>query len=221
MKLNTRTAYKDGLALGIGLTLVFMSPGLICADADNVPESDTVADVATPSPPDPVRVLNNETLDRLFGQTRQSQREAASPTPIIQNNLPASAETKQDPQLRPPTQTSLVAITRSTSAKRAAAIRLAQQGTSLLRAGEYDKAVCMLEKALGLEASPYVYFYLAQAHHQLGHYRDALNFLEVAESWLDQEPDWVPEVTALKARIPGSGVTQQILPGQIELAAGR
>jgi tetratricopeptide (TPR) repeat protein len=221
MKLATRTAHKDGLALGIGLALVFMSPGLICADADNVPESDTVANVATPAPADPVRILNNETLDRLFGHTRQSQTGAPNPAQIIQNDPLASAQTKQDPQLRPPNQTSLVAITRSTSAKRAAAIRLAQQGTSLLRAGAYDKAVSMLEKALSLEASPYVYFYLAQAHHQLGHYQDALNFLEVAESWLDQEPEWVPEIIALKARIPGSGVVQQLTSTPIELAANR
>lgn len=86
-------------------------------------------------------------------------------------------------------------------------MRLTDTGRRLLRGGEYEKAVSNFERALSLEANPFIYFYLARAHYQLGHYQDSLNFLEVAESWLMQQPDWAPELVALKRQIPGAGVT--------------
>jgi len=41
----------------------------------------------------------------------------------------------------------------------------------------------------------------------------------VAESWLDQQPDWSLQITALKAEIPGSGFVQQVIPSQVVMAA--
>jgi hypothetical protein len=56
------------------------------------------------------------------------------------------------------------------------------------------------EKALGLEATPYFYFYLSQAHYHLGNYRLSANFLDVAASMLDTRSGWVGEVSALRAK---------------------
>jgi len=74
----------------------------------------------------------------------------------------------------------MVGIARHTSAKRAAALRFAEMGRKLLRSGNYEKALVHLEKALALDPSPYIYFYLARAHYYLARYQQALNFLEKA-----------------------------------------
>jgi Tfp pilus assembly protein PilF len=93
----------------------------------------------------------------------------------------------------------VVGIARNTSAKRAAALRFAEKGRKLLRSGDYDKALVHLEKALALDPSQYIYFYLARAHYYLARYQQALNFLEIAESWLTEQADWLAEVAALRA----------------------
>ena len=100
---------------------------------------------------------------------------------------------------------------RSTASRRAMAVRLTDAGNRLLRSGQFEKAVSSFEKALGIEVNPYIYFYLAQAHYRLGHYQDALNFFEVAESWLMQQPTWASELAAVKSQIPGTGVPLQTI----------
>jgi tetratricopeptide (TPR) repeat protein len=41
---------------------------------------------------------------------------------------------------------------------------------------------------------------LAHAHHQLTHYQESLNFLDVAESLLSEEIIWLAQVFALKGK---------------------
>jgi len=94
----------------------------------------------------------------------------------------------------------VVGIARNTSAKRAAALRFAEKGRKLLRSGDSGKALVHLEKALALDPSPYVHFYLARAHYYyLARNQQALNFLEIAEPWLTEQADWLAEVAALRA----------------------
>jgi tetratricopeptide (TPR) repeat protein len=112
---------------------------------------------------------------------------------------------------------SAIWMSRTSAAKHKAALRLTQQGESRLRSGDPQRALSLFEKALGLEASPYVYISLARAHYMLGHYAESLNFIEVAESWLNQDSSGVPEVTAFKAKIPGSGLTEQKFPDGSEV----
>jgi len=117
--------------------------------------------------------------------------------------MPSTPTTRKDPpSLQPrvqPNESLMVGIARNTSAKRAAALRFAEKGRKLLRSGNYEKALVHLEKALALDPSPYIYFYLARAHYYLARYQQALNFLEIAESWLTEQADWMAEVAALRA----------------------
>lgn len=87
-------------------------------------------------------------------------------------------------------------MTRQTPGRRAAAWRLVEKGKKLLEAGEYEKALVRFERALAIDSDPYIYYYLARTHHHLAHYKESLNFLEVAESWLGEHG--LGEVVALK-----------------------
>lgn len=95
---------------------------------------------------------------------------------------------------------SLIAkITPRTSPQRAASLRLTEEGRRLIEAGDYAKALGRLEKTISIDSTnPYGYYYLAQAHFYLGRYQESLNFLDVAESLLANEPFWLAEVFALK-----------------------
>ncbi|HKZ78169.1 MAG TPA: tetratricopeptide repeat protein, partial [Pyrinomonadaceae bacterium] len=121
----------------------------------------------------------------------------------IAPSMPSTPTTRKDPpSLQPrvqPNESLMVGIARHTSAKRAAALRFAEMGRKLLRSGNYEKALVHLEKALALDPSPYIYFYLARAHYYLARYQQALNFLQIAESWLTEQADWMAEVAALRA----------------------
>jgi tetratricopeptide (TPR) repeat protein len=210
MKLSKRRTCKTSTAIGVGLSLVFMTPALILADPENVLDNESSnVPIELQSPR---RVITNADLGELRERTRVEVPEL--PRNEESNRKPIELSNRSTENLPLPAPNQIVlAIARSSSAKGTAAMRLIERGRSLLRVGEREKAVSTLEKALSLEANPYVYFYLSQAHYQLGHYQDALNFLEVAESWLDQQPDWVPEIAALKAQIPGSGIVQQVMAG--------
>ncbi|MGH7832948.1 MAG: tetratricopeptide repeat protein [Candidatus Binatia bacterium] len=86
-----------------------------------------------------------------------------------------------------------------TSPQRAASIRLTEEGRKLLEAEEYGKALSRLERSITIDSSnPYAYYYLGKAHHKMGRHREALNFLEVAESSFAAEPYWLSETLALK-----------------------
>jgi hypothetical protein len=201
------------MALGVGLTLVFFSPPFIRADADDLLTSKTSNAVIVLESPH--RITTDSGVNKSPGEPGVELRE--QPKKEEPKSSPAEYRPTQDLPV-PSLNGSLLAVTRSTSAKGLAAMRFIEKARKLLKAGEGEKALTTLEKALGLEANPYVYFYLSQVHYQLGHYQAALNFLEVAENWLDQQPDWTPEITALKAEIPGSGFVQQVIPSQTTMA---
>ena len=95
---------------------------------------------------------------------------------------------------------SLIAkITPRTSPQRAASLRLTEEGRRLIESGDYAKALGRLEKTISIDSTnPYGYYYLAQTHFYLGRYQESLNFLDVAESLLTNEPFWLAEVFALK-----------------------
>jgi tetratricopeptide (TPR) repeat protein len=99
-----------------------------------------------------------------------------------------------------PDDSSLLAkITPGVSAQRAASLRLTDEGSKLLDAGEPAKALARLERTIVIDASnAYGYFYLAKAHYRLGRHAESLNFLGVAESRLSTEPFWLAEVHALR-----------------------
>jgi tetratricopeptide (TPR) repeat protein len=69
----------------------------------------------------------------------------------------------------------------------------------LLESGQYAKAMVYLEKTLAIDSSnPYVYYYLARSHYHVTHYRESLDFLEVAESHLTGQRYWLAKVQSLK-----------------------
>jgi hypothetical protein len=106
-----------------------------------------------------------------------------------------------DPVVPPlPDNSSLIAkITAGTLPQRAASLRLTEEGRKLLDAGDAPKAMTRFEKTIVIDSTnPYGYFYLAKAQHQLGRYKESLNFLDVAEARLGDDPFWRAEVFALR-----------------------
>ena len=99
-----------------------------------------------------------------------------------------------------PDDSSLLAkITPGIPPQRAASLRLTEEGRRLLDAGDPGKALSRLEKTIVVDSTnPYGYFFLAKAHYRLGRYKESLNFLDVAESRLSEEPFWLAEVHALR-----------------------
>ncbi|HEU4346013.1 MAG TPA: tetratricopeptide repeat protein [Candidatus Binatia bacterium] len=96
---------------------------------------------------------------------------------------------------------SLIAkITPGTEPRRAASLRLTEEGRKLLDSGEPAKAINRLERTIAIDSTnPYGYFYLAKAQHRLGRYQESLNFLDVAESRLSgSDRFWLAEVYALR-----------------------
>ncbi|MGE5216790.1 MAG: tetratricopeptide repeat protein [Chloroflexota bacterium] len=99
-----------------------------------------------------------------------------------------------------PDDSSLLAkITPGVTPQRAASLRLTDEGSKLLDAGEPAKALARLERTIVVDSTnPYGYYYLAKAQFRLGHYRESLNFLDVAQARLGGEPFWLAEVHALR-----------------------
>jgi tetratricopeptide (TPR) repeat protein len=113
-----------------------------------------------------------------------------APEPIP--SVPASPPLPDDSSL-------LAKITPGVTAQRAASLRLTDEGSKLLDAGEPAKALARLERTIVIDSTnPYGYFYLAKAHYRMGRYRESLNFLEVAQSRLSNEPFWLAEAHALR-----------------------
>ncbi len=117
-------------------------------------------------------------------------------------SLPNTAEIPPALETPPPLpdDSSLLAkITPGVTPQRAASLRLTEEGKKLLDSGDPAKAVTRLEKTIVIDSTnPYGYFYLAKAQYQLGRYRESLNFLNIAESRLANEPFWLAEVHALR-----------------------
>lgn len=152
-----------------------------------------------------VIVFDNDTLDKMFGKSRRS---AANETD------PAKIPGKSDFPAVGPNSSLLSAIGRGTSSKRAAALRLVESGRTLIQAGENRRAVAVLERALSLEASPFVYFYLARAHYYLADYQRAAEFVEIAEALFYQQPDWSEELFKLKTVLSTPRGGAEIRPRQ-------
>ena len=154
----------------------------------------------SPSASQHIVVLDNALLDKIFGRQRALQQEANQPQAESESPIAPRTTVTVPPALLP--HESFSAKTSSaTPGRRAMALRLAEKGRRLLRSGQYEKALLHFEKALALDCTsyqPYIYFYLARTHGYLGNYQLSYNFLEVAESWLNEEPAWTTEVATLR-----------------------
>lgn len=99
-----------------------------------------------------------------------------------------------------PDDSSLIAkITPGTPPRRAASLRLTEEGKRLIEAGDYPKALNRLERTIAIDSTnAYGYYYLAKTHYHMARHRESLNFLDVAESRFSGEPFWLAEVYALR-----------------------
>jgi len=134
---------------------------------------------------------------RLKGTDIKGKEEPLSGAPAVEAGAqPAPMETAPTEAEAPPL---TARITPDTLPQQAASLRLAEEGRKLLEAGEFQKALTQLEKAISLDSgNPYAYYYLAQAHHQLSQYRQSLGFLDIVEAAFSQEPLWLARVYALE-----------------------
>jgi hypothetical protein len=154
-----------------------------------------------------------ETVHKSLPQEAKIGEQDLTPKPIPPvppgketSRPPATAESRPVPEPIPPVppplpdDSSLLAkITPGVTPQRAASLRLTDEGSKLLDAGETAKALTRLERTIVVDATnPYGYFYLAKAQFRLGRYAESLNFLAVAESRLAAEPFWLAEVHALR-----------------------
>ncbi|MBI2365261.1 MAG: tetratricopeptide repeat protein [Deltaproteobacteria bacterium] len=197
------------MVISLGLFVFVLSWPFTATRAGDDFANDQTAYLTTPSQPEQrnITVFGNALVDELFGKDRLTKQEDDKNRGESENAIaPSTPSTpimrKDPPSLQPrvqPNESLMVGIARNTSAKRAAALRFAEKGRKLLRSGDYEKALVHLEKALALDPSPHIYFYLARAHYYLARYQQALNFLEIAEPWLTEQADWLAEVAALRA----------------------
>ena len=154
-----------------------------------------------------VLVFDNDLLDRLFGKDRAGRGSNNIERPAGDVSVPRFFnETNLPPVL--PNRSLLAGISSNTTSRRAAALRIAERGRSLIQNKDYERAISFLEKALNLDASPFIYYYLARAHYHLGNHRGSLNFLEVAESRLAAQPEWMEELAALRSAVSTPQPTQ-------------
>ena len=73
------------------------------------------------------------------------------------------------------------------SPQQVAALHRVAFAQTLVDQGEYRRAIADLEKTLTLDATnPLVYYNLARAHYGLSNFQESLDFLEVAESFMDE-----------------------------------
>ncbi len=99
-----------------------------------------------------------------------------------------------------PDDSSLLAkLTPTTPPQRAASLRLTEDGRKFLDGSDYPRALERFERAIAIDSSnAYAHYYLAKTQNRLKHYKESLNFLDVAESRLSGEPFWLAEVYALR-----------------------
>jgi tetratricopeptide (TPR) repeat protein len=174
------------------LSLILYSP----LEADSRDPDVTVArpiSSAEGAPP------SNGFWDRLFHWKRESDEPAHPSVKRLDSGSRRIA----------PNRPLVLAITAGGSARRAAALRFAEKGRQLLAAGAYQRALIYFEKALGLDANPYFYYYLARAHYHLAHTQESLRFLDVAESLLSDQSDWIAEVATLRAKFQAAAGTSR------------
>jgi tetratricopeptide (TPR) repeat protein len=153
-----------------------------------------------------VLVFDNDLLDRLFGKDRAARGGNNIERPAGDVSVPRVFNGADVPTVLP-NRSLLAGISSNTTSRRAAALRLAERGRTLIQTKEYQKAISLLEKALNLDASPFIYYYLARAHYHLGNNQGALNFLEVAESRLSAQSEWVEELAELRSAVSAPQTT--------------
>jgi hypothetical protein len=153
-----------------------------------------------PAPPPPVQEAVRKPLPQEPQIKEQNLPSRVPPSRIPKDTLPVPPTTDTPAQPPLPDDSSLLAkITPGTAPQRAASLRLTEEGRKFIEAGAADKGVPRLERSLAIDATnPYGYFYLAKAHNKLGRYKESLNFLDVAEARLANEPYWLAEVYALR-----------------------
>ena len=138
--------------------------------------------------------FDNETLDSLFGGSR-TQRVAHDHA--AGSNRP-EPEAKPTVLAIPRSETRTAKSSRRTSPRGAAALRIAEKGRALMKAGDYENALLAFEKSLALDPSPYLYYDLAHAHHHLAQYRESSSFVEAAQPWLVDYPEWTSALVKIK-----------------------
>ena len=168
-----------------------------------IPPPSPPAPIPTPPPAPPEAVLNPLPQEsKIREQNLKSKPPPAAKEPT--SRQPTSSESRATPEAALPPALAddsalLAKITPGVTAQRAASLRLTDEGSKLLDAGEPAKALSRLERTIVIDATnPYGYFYLAKAQYRLGRYTESLNFLGVAESRLSGEPFWLSEVHALR-----------------------
>ncbi len=136
-------------------------------------------------------------------------------TPLLRDSISLSRGTQTQPGGAPldeagttegkaqaslPAEASLIGkIDSRTPPQQAVSLRWTEDGRKLIESGHNTKALTHLEKTLAIDSNnPYVYFYLAKAHFNLAHYKQSVDFLDVAETRLDSQPYWMAEVLSLK-----------------------
>jgi hypothetical protein len=169
--------------------------------------------VPPPVPPPPPAPAPPETIYKPLPQEPKIREQDLTPKtpapspaakepsrqPGIDEGRPAPDATASLPPPLPDDSSLLAKITPGVTPQRAASLRLTDEGSKLLDAGDPAKALNRLERTIVVDATnPYGYFYLAKAQFRLGRYADSLNFLAVAESRLSGEPFWLSEVHALR-----------------------
>lgn len=133
---------------------------------------------------------------------QEELRQGSGAVPSAKEKLGSTiAPTQETASVQPKGPSLIAKITSQTPPRRAASLRLTEEGRRLLESGEYEKALERFEKTIALDSTnPYSYYYLAQAHHYLAQYRESFNFLDVAESHLSKEPYWLAKLSALKGK---------------------
>jgi len=193
--------------LGCGASTVFFPVSVMAVEAGTVylishsPAEDE-------APTRNVLVLDNHLLDRVFGEYRSAEKgrdEKGNVDAGLTLKLPAGAA----PSPILPNGSLLTGITRNIAPRRAAALRLAEKGRVLLQSGDYRRALYPLEKALGLDANPIIYFYLARTHYYLGNDDRASGFLAAAEAGFVPDASWTGELVALRTAISSRPLVQQ------------
>jgi len=203
-----RQLYKPGvLALLLALPALASAPG--CATVRvyrpvpagrAAPVPQTAAPTIAPEPESKPALEQGRIKEESLKEKRPAPQARSKDRP----GRPAPVEGRMAPRKEAPAPLpddgSLIAkITPRTPPQRAASLRLTEEGRKFIESGDYAKALGRLEKTISIDSTnPYGYYYLAQTHFRLGRHQDSLNFLDVAESLLGNEPFWLAEVFALK-----------------------
>jgi hypothetical protein len=203
---------KISLAAALGFLLVLSAcapqrPYRVPVPPGTVPVPPRVPPPLPSAPPAPAPAPAEAVLKPLPEEPtiREQDLKSKAPPPVKEpgrQSSPSESRTTPEASAPPPLADDsglLAKITPGVTPQRAASLRLTDEGSKLLDAGEPAKALSRLEKTIVLDATnPYGYFYLAKAQYRLGRYTESLNFLGVAESRLSGEPFWLSEVYALR-----------------------